>query len=169
MERELFLLWRSGDQSRKLRFWLRQERTLTRRELTEMWTSKTLEWKDWQDSIQEIFVLDTWKTNNEEDTNFPGHRTLLSLDRGNSRSLQELQCRPHLSQSNQLSLSRISFNIKIITPFPYIPSKLPAPRHNDPNRSCSSAKLVQYCKQRRICKEPPSPEISKNRTPYTIS
>ena len=151
MERELFLLWRSGDQSRKLQFWPRQEGTLTRWELTEMWTSIMLEWKDWQDSRQEIFALDTWTTSMKEYKSIPRHKMQLCLVPENTRSSQELPCRPHLSQSNQTSLSRISFNIKIIQPFPYIPSKLPAPRHNDPNRSCSSAKLVQCYEGKRIC------------------
>ena len=96
-------------------------------------------------------ALDTWTTSMKEDKSIPRHKLQLCLVPQNTRSSQELPCRLHLSQSNQTSLSRISFNIKIIQPFPYIPSKLPAPRHNDPNRSCSSAKLVQCYEGKRIC------------------
>ena len=41
----------------------------------------------------------------------PGHRRLQSPVRGNSRSCVGWQCRPHLSQSDQLSLSIISLGL----------------------------------------------------------
>ena len=88
----------------KLQFWPIRKRTKTQLQLRETSTSMKWDQLTLQDSMQEILVLDTSKTKKEEDNKFPGHRSLQSLVHGNTRSLKDLQCLPHLFQSDQLSL-----------------------------------------------------------------